>query len=85
METEPTFEQHRMIQNEQQFYDALAVVDFLLHTHDRDQESALKAAQAEDDRRAGKIGCSDGGFWREVIRILKQPEMTWDEMWAPRH
>ncbi|MEL7452707.1 MAG: hypothetical protein AAGJ50_04965 [Pseudomonadota bacterium] len=70
MDSELTFEQRRAIQNEQQFHDALAAVDFLLHLHGDDETVALKAAQAEDARRAAMIG-SDGGFWREVVKVLQ--------------
>jgi hypothetical protein len=69
MRTEPTFEQRRAIQDEQQFYDALAVVDYLMLVHG-DEAKALRAAQKEDERRAAMIG-SDGGFWREVVKIME--------------
>ena len=70
MDSEPTFEQRRAIQDEQQFHDALAAVDFLLRLHGGDEAAALEMAQAEDARRAAMIG-SDGGFWREVVRVLR--------------
>ena len=70
MDSEPTFDQRRAIQDEQQFHDALATVDFLLHLHGGDETAALNAARAEDARRASMIG-SDGGFWREVVKIIQ--------------
>lgn len=69
IEDEMKLGQRHAIQTEQQFYDALATVDFLLHLHGGDETTALNAAQAEDARRASMIG-SDGGFWREVVKII---------------
>lgn len=70
MDHEISNDQQRQLQNQQQFYDGLAVVDFLMSQNGDDLHAVLEIAKAEDARCARLI-LNDGGFWREVIKIVE--------------